>query len=553
LHAGYMANSMHSLVARAGRLLPAAWIALLLLPSVVWVFRETSVWTWDQAFYGFWTLRLVDTLQTQGVTKWIELNLHALEMMPPLLVWLGQLFVPLRHLTGDVETAFMLLNLGAAAATLALIYRLTLSLGGSVLSGLAAATVCGCANLFIGLSRHYLTEPLQGMAAALSMVVALHADRRSWVRNAALVLILLAVAFAAKATSFIFVLPALTYVVVVLIVTWRDQRPAATKQDYLLLTLGAAGSILVLVWYGTNWNVMAMHFVQASIGEEVQAYRTASAYGEELKFWIGAVADALSLQRLIPLALALLTVLALFVSATRLRKDRNFLRDAITTNALFGFYLVGMIVVGILAYGLQINHDHRFLMPLIPPIAGMVGWMMTQLRHPGFATFVLLTAVASGTAANALTFGHHVGASAAWLWINNTSPVQKETFLPAIAATCKGDDAPSIVGVSISWTNSNTANFYAAKQRMETGVGCLYLSPPQDTVENAMAWLDLAKARYVITVAPELQDGPEFANPIAKPFAEQLATDSRFTLAPESSARFKIYRRIDTVAPAPMP
>jgi len=542
---------MHFLTAHASRLIPAAWITLLILPSVIWVFLETSVWTWDPAYYGFWTLRLVDTLNTQGIVAWIDLNLRALEMMPPLLVWLGQLFVPFRHLTGDVETALMLLNLSAAAATLALIYRLTRSLGGSMLAGLAAATVCGCANLFIGLSRHYLTEPLQGLAAALSMVVALHADRRSWKRNGALVLILLTVAFSAKSTSFVFVLPAVTYMTVALAVTRHDPRPAATKHDRILLTLGAAGFLCVLVWYGTNWNVMATHFVQASVGEEVQAYRTPSAYGEELKFWIGAVADALSLERLIPLALAFMTAAALVLSVVRLRKGREFLHDAVTSNALFGFYIAGMVVVGIFAYAFQINHDHRFLMPLIPPIAGLMGWMLTQLRHPAFATFVLLTAAVSGAAASALTFGHNVGASAAWLWINNRSMAQKDAWLPAIAATCKGDGAPSIIGVSISWTNSNTANFYAAKQRLETGVGCLYLSPPQDTVENAMAWLDLAKARYVLTVSPEQQDGPEFANPIAKPFAEQLATDNRFALAPESSARFKIYRRIDESTPTP--
>ena len=535
---------------RPARALPAAWIAALVLPSAVWVFSQTRAWTWDPAYYGYWALQLFQRLTEGHVGAWLKETSGALKMMPPLLVWLGQFFVPLRHLTGDAETALMLLNLGAATATLALLYRLTRSLGGSMLAGMAAAAVCGSANLFLGLSRHFLTEPLQGFTAALSMTVALHADKRSHLRNVGYVLILLALAFSAKSTSFIFVLPALTYMALAVFATWRDPRPAASRTDIILVGLGAVGVLITAIWYWENWRYMAMHFVQASVGAEVQNYRTATPYLDELAFWIDAISSALSLWKIAPAMLTVLALAALALAIKRLRLNRHILRDAVNSNALFGFYIAGMLLVSILAYAMQINHDPRFLTPIIPPIAGLVGWSLTMLRHCVLAVAVIIASLINSVAANALTFGHNVGAGAAWLWIADRTLADKNELLPAIALTCRSNEAaPVAVGVSYPFINSNSTSFYGAKYRLQTGINCSYTSPPQDSVKSALDWLDAAQIQRVLTVAPDKQNPADFANPIAKPFAEALAADPRFTLSPDSPGRFQIFQRVPPAGP----
>ena len=106
-----------------------------------------------------------------------------------------------------------------------------------LLIGLAATGVCGSASMFIGPSHVYFTEILQAFAASLSMSVALHAERRSLMRNAALVMLVVAVAFLTKASSLTFILPALVYVAVALAVT---PRPRSRWSDAPWVLVSAA-------------------------------------------------------------------------------------------------------------------------------------------------------------------------------------------------------------------------------------------------------------------------------------------------------------------------
>ena len=115
-----------------------------------------------------------------------------------------------------------------------------------------------------------------------------------------------------------------------------------------------------------------------------------------------------------------------------------------------------------------------------------------------------------------------------------------------MAESCRGDTHANAIGVSYAHLNGNNANYYAERQRLETGVGCTYQVPPYAEVTSALEWLDAAAVGYVVTVAPEHQDTTSaFANPIARPFAERLVTDARFVLQGDSTARVRIYRRIN--------
>lgn len=539
-------------LASLARFLPGLWISLLMLPSFVWVVIDRRVWAWDPGFYGYWTLKLVHTLSAEGFGAWLDANVRALVMMPPLLVWLGQIFVPLRHVFGDLDTSLMMLNLLAATATLATIYVVVRRLGGSMLAGLAAMTVCGSANLFLGLTRHFLTEPLQGFAAAFSVLVALDAEKRSLARNSALVMLMVAMSFAIKATSFIFVLPALTYMAVALLVTGRATRPRATPGDLALLATGVVVLGATLAWYIVNWAPMVAHFVQASIGPEVQQYRTATPYLQELWFWIVAMSNALSVKGSVT-GVLVVAVLAAFVrTALRLPRNADILRAAVADHGLFGAYLASTVGVSILAYAVQINHDPRYALPLIPLIAVLAGWACMVLRHVAVPAVLLVVFTLSGVAGNAVTFGYYIGDSSAWLWpVERTSPERAE-LTAAVAASCRGDAPANAVVASYPSINANNASFYAERHRLETGVGCVYQSPPMASVGEAMAWFDSAAVGYVLTVAADVNAAMvAFANPITEPLSQALAADPRYVLASEPGARLLVYRRVGTAAQAP--
>src|SRR4051794_10892475 len=82
-------------------------IPLLLLPSVVWMARDHTVWPWDQAWYAQVSVQSWYWMQ-HSLRHWIETMLTGINAKPPGSVWLGVLFVPLRHVAGSVETALLL-------------------------------------------------------------------------------------------------------------------------------------------------------------------------------------------------------------------------------------------------------------------------------------------------------------------------------------------------------------------------------------------------------------------------------------------------------------
>src|ERR1043165_4465227 len=100
---------------------PVALIAALLVSSVVWVCLDQRVWPWDQAWYGEATLDLWFA-RSQGAQAWLNAALHALGSKPPLLLWIAQFMLPLSRVTGDIESSFLLVNVAAAGATLAVVY-----------------------------------------------------------------------------------------------------------------------------------------------------------------------------------------------------------------------------------------------------------------------------------------------------------------------------------------------------------------------------------------------------------------------------------------------
>src|ERR1035441_3305935 len=101
-----------------------ALIAAMVVPSTIWILNDHSVWPWDHAMYGDWTLRIWQS-HMLGPLGWLNFMVHALGGTPPLIAWAGQFFVPLRHLTGEFESAILFLNVCVATGTLLFIYLVT--------------------------------------------------------------------------------------------------------------------------------------------------------------------------------------------------------------------------------------------------------------------------------------------------------------------------------------------------------------------------------------------------------------------------------------------
>src|SRR5262249_48154502 len=235
------------------RLIVAAAIGTLLLPSIVWILSDRHLWEWDQPYYGAATLNLWNT---HGGAAWITAMVSALHIMPPMLVWTGQFLVPLHRITPDVESAMPLVNVVFTAALLALTYGTARRMECGLVASLSGVILVGGSTYIVALSHQYLVEISQGFAAALMLFIAWRVGRFSWVPCSALLIIGISIGQAAKASSFVFTPPPLAYCAVVLGATWKKERAVSTVFDIAWLAFALAFFALTAAWYWVNWDYM---------------------------------------------------------------------------------------------------------------------------------------------------------------------------------------------------------------------------------------------------------------------------------------------------------
>ena len=353
----------------------AAVIAILVAPSAIWVLRDQSVWPWDQSVYGEWTLR---TWQAKyaGPLGWLDAWLHVWPGRPPLIAWVGQFFVPFRHLTGGFESAMLLSNLAVAAGTLVLIYRLARECSATWMETVVALIACGGSTFFVGLTHQYLTELLQCFTTASMMFVAWRAERRPVIRTVLLMLITVSLSFAAKASSAPFVLPFLVYATLVLIVTRARVRPTVRNRDALLFVAAAAIAAATVAWYVINWEATVAHFIEATTGKEALSYGSPVALSMKLRYWISTLGAALSAVTVISAAICIVIMLGIVVAVVRLWKVPlgDLISVAIENGTLFALVLTATILLTLLTFSFQINEDTRYVLSLIPMIAILLSW-----------------------------------------------------------------------------------------------------------------------------------------------------------------------------------
>jgi hypothetical protein len=395
---------------RPNAMVPVALILCLTVPSLFWSVLDHSVWPWDQAWYGEVTLDLFEA-QKRGFLPLAHAMLLAIGMKPPLLTWLGQIFVPLMPLFGRVEPALLLVNQLCAMATLAFVYATGRRLGATRLAGLAGMTICGGATLFVGMTDQFLVEPLQMLCVAVLLFISASIGRLSRVRLGSLLLLATAASFLVKSSSFTFVLPALTYVAVMSRLSasrWPAPRHAGIVELALLGTAVVFASAAI-TWYAINWASMKQHFVDSTSNPAVAlAYGSVGTVASKLLSWSRSLAQALSPTPWL-LALVSATAVAAFVVAGFRTVHRahwtQWVRKALDSGFLFGGLVAGTIIVSLYGLSTIINEEMRFLAPLIPCLGILTSWALSIVRNAMLCIVLTLGASVNAVVTTAWSFG----------------------------------------------------------------------------------------------------------------------------------------------------
>jgi hypothetical protein len=519
-------------------------ICVLLAPSLLWIIQDRRVWPWDQAWYGEVSVNLWFWL-THSPVGWALTLIGGLNSKPPGIVWLGQLFVPLRIL-GSVEEGLLFSILLAQFTLLLLLFEIGRSISPkSYLIPVAGVMFAASGQLFIGLSHQYFVEPLQCVAVAWMLFIAAKAPEWPNARILVQVIACLILGSLTKTTSPLYCAAPCVHIAAIVLrrkASWDFSAEWKSRVSRTLILLSGILGVLGAVWYYRNFGDVLQHARIASFGAIAVRYGIQASPAVKFGMWARLVEQSFGAPYL---SWAVL-ILACFAAAV-------FWRSRQTAGSIA---LVSAIQILILlcTFSLSDAGDVRFLLAVLPFAAVIVMWLCALASSRiAVAVFCAICAgqwiLLQGVALGAVS---HVANQSKWLLSMQKDATNSEELMRVVRATAT-PGKHNIVSVEEPWLNSNSAAFFAAKDRLVTGLAGSYapLSYAETDLKAGLSRIYEIPVQYVITLdEPFQRSPPDFLNVLALPILKELRQGGRYKAVPFSSNKgILVFERNESAGP----
>lgn len=516
-----------------------AAVAMTGFVAISLAIMNASPFPWDQAHYAGESIRIV-LASPQGIDGIYEAVHSAVGFKPPLLTWLGSLFVPLTPLVG-AQLPFQLLSALLAMSLVVTTVWSSLRLGVSRWLGPSVAASTGCSLLILGLGSTFFVELLQAaiVAASAGLVGSVLARRQPLTSFFWKLLALISLGLLTKTTTV--VIQALLVAALVTILFFRkslgstsefcstSSRVDAPKASRAWIVLAIAVSSLAVWWYARNWQATLNHAVGASFGSTADLYGEKEPFPTKLRFWWSTVVrswwgDATPSSVSLAFTIVLLGIFIIAVLVAVSPGQRN----ALSWRYLENFLVLAAPVVlywGILSQ--SVNSDIRFALPAVILLVLMAGTSMTFLlsnianRKYRFSltkiTLIVVLVILGSLPLLRLSELSLFGFRSSQLSPLIVNPTKTEYDLfnrlnNAVAESCDHDQSGRILAVGVEWPsyNANSATFISASQALGDGNLCLYTSLGYAEVDEARALARLEELQIERVIFPrQFRDSPE--------------------------------------------
>jgi hypothetical protein len=521
-------------------------IGVALIPSVLWITRDHTPWPWDQAWYGEVSVDLWFNL-THSIPDWCRTMLTGLNIKPPGIVWLGQLFVPFGSLCGSIENALLFSVLLTQAVTLYVVFQIGRTIAPRSWA-VPAIGVCVAAatQSFAGLSHQFFVEPLQALAIAWILLIAVRCAEWPAARIVLHLAAALTTGLLAKATTPVYGFLPCLYIGFVLLRKplrqgWGSEWRSLSGRALVLCM--AAIVPLTAVWYAVNLKPVWQHVREASSGEMALDYGFRASVGHKLVVWLGLL-DQSFLSPYLGWVLILAAVIRLVVRFGW--GGQRSLQPAAKSIAVLSVLQCGLLLV---TFSLNDAVDPRYMYPMLALLAVIVMSLCAPVASRAafpvmFALcglqFVVVHSVALGTAgplANQFN----------WLTQPREDRAQYREVEQIVWRTSTVTGRYNIVGIEEPWLNANTVSFFGAKHRLDTGIRSNFssLGYAQKDVTAAVRRVDEFNPMYYITLDEPYQPiPPNFVNMVSLPMLKHVRIDPSFEQVHLTSASgVVIFRR----------
>ena len=490
---------------------------------------------------------------THSLAKYVQPGPAWQSFKPPAIIWIGQFFVPLRHLFGSVEMSLLFSILLTQFALLLILFKI----GGIIskenrLIAASGMVFAAGAQQFAGLSHEYFVEPLQAVAVAWAFLIALKTPEWPKTRTFPHIAANIAFGLLVKASTPAYCLLPWLYCLFLMLRT-RNQISTSSewkaRSSRIFLFATCAIVLLCGYWYLLHLKDVWQHVYESALGEVSLDYGTKDTIVNKLGLWLLIMGRTLVSPFLVWAGIAILGVTAYSVLRGGLAQWKQVLRSPVVLLSIF------QIAVMLLLFSMSINTDARYIYALLPCVA--ILFMVIGAAIPRGALLVLLLLCGvRWVMVNQESFVTKPTRTTKMKpenqWVSLTAPHRDNTEFEELARVVHVTSIPSdrmnMVAVEYPWLNSESARFFAAKERLSTGVECIYTSAgyAQKDLDVAMRRIEDFHVSYVITVAKDLQDtnvNYSYINVVSRGMLERIEHDNLFTPVPfESNKGVLLYR-----------
>ena len=453
-----------------------AWVlpVVLLLPSIVWWAIDRAPWAWDEALYGEATVRYW-AAWVDGPLHWLRAVMAGMTIKPPGMTWGAQFFLPLTGLGLTPEQAMLAFNLLAHLVSgVALADLVVRRCGGGAASAVAVAFLVMGAPLAVGMAHLFFVEATQFAVVAVIYWLCLARWPTTPIRQTVLLVFLAVLTLIPKLSTPVYCLWPMAIAGLVTLRTWYetlsgaggvrglarhfiDQIPRSWPIE-VMLVLGTAFMAIHLV---RNWEPLRTYLAYATVSEEALLF----GFGHErpllgkLAYWLESLQRAIADPVLLGL-LALILAVGLLLAWRRQAASIGAARRVWFDVAL----VLAQVALVLLTYAQVRNEEWRYVLPLLAPIAILLGH---ALAYAGRTVAVLAAGVLAlqFCLTHAMSFGVPIRPFDQFVWVKPAvaSSMERDRVRRAVDLTCGRQTIPVrvLLGVEINELSDDTFAFYS--------------------------------------------------------------------------------------------
>jgi hypothetical protein len=503
---------------------------LLILPAAIWVFMDKSLWKYDPLQYGALSIELYSRL-IRDPSRWLADLFTKFPIKAPMISWIGQFFVPLGSLSGNISVGLRLSTVGVQFMALLLTYKAFKKIFPRKVLAIIGCLVIAGAPLSIGLSTKFWVEPLQLLAVAWFIHIAVFAPDRDGLHTLLHLMAASSFAMLVKVSSPLYCLgpglAALWYAV--------RERPAGLRWKFRShMAVTAAALVLVpaaIVWYVKNLPKVLDFLQKYSLHDT--AWGVDQSFIRKLVYWFGAF------EWLFFLPFVLLIMIPLLLAATWVFIKKGGGTKGESLIVLMALFQVFLIVA---VFSVFTNQDKRYLLPMLPYLAIIICWCAARLDRGWLYGALVLIFSFQFLAASLQAFGVtgknnlFKGADMYTLkiWPPDNRGEELEMVEQIVDIVCPKNRRwqENVVGFGRPVATEQVLDFYALNRLAPEQVGCrftytlnfLWGAPPGDPTEIIWEKILHLKPAYYVDTEPGTYEIPNFMRKDPKRMGEYQVT-----------------------------